>query len=438
MPNPYKPLGSQELLRVPVPHSNLLLDSVTQCLKSDVLAKWIPHSLDHRVGGFQQDFAEDWSTIDDGSRDVVFQSRLIWLASKAAQHFSDEAESYIKFAEHGVNFLTTKLWDHNANGFFWRFPSHPGEPTEKHAYGNAFAIYALSAHYNTMGESRSLDAAKAAFYWLENELHDSKHLGYFEVERSRTDLCEKAFEPDPCWPISNQPGKDAIGTPPNLKSMNTHIHLLEAFTELQEAWPDLLLKERLSEIYELVLTKIFHPDGFLFPYLSADWKPIPTEDSYGHDIETAFLILEAAQSVGFDMERAWTVARTIVDHTLSVAEDQTRGGFYDHGDPYHGPESEEGRQKIWWVQAEALNALLIMHQKFGYETNAYWEAFLRQWEFIQNHQVDKEFGGWFRAVSADGRKLLGATKGDEWTEGYHQGRALMGVSTRLRNDQTAS
>ncbi len=417
------PMGTEDRSR--------LIAQVTQSLRSDVLAKWIPGSLDHRVGGFQQDFAENWSSIDRGDRDIVFQSRLIWLACKASQTFPECNQSFQNFANHGVSFLRQNLWDSQGGGFFWRYPQQWGLASQKHAYGNSFAIYALAAHYEATGDPESLEMVKEAFAWLESKLHDKQDLGYFEVTEPELPKQEVPSEPESTLVLNDHGGEDAIGTPRSLKSMNTHIHLLEAFTELFHVWPNDLLRERLTEIYEIILSKVTHQDGYLHIYLTADWNPVPSEDSYGHDIETAFLIVEAAEVAGFNLDRAWSVARKIVDHTLRIGEDKAHGGVYDHGHPDDGPESDSGRLKIWWVQGEALNALLLMHEKFGHESREYWDAFLRQWEFIKTHQIDKASGGWFRAVSAGGAVIQGATKSDGWTEGYHHGRALMNVRTRL-------
>jgi mannobiose 2-epimerase len=122
-------------------------------------------------------------------------------------------------------------------------------------------------------------------------------------------------------------------------------------------------------------------------------------------------------------------ARNLVDHPLEVGFDHGRGGFYDSG-TVDGRDLKTG--KIWWVEAEGLNALLLMHERYGKETPKYWDAFVKQWDFISKQQIDAEHGGWYPTVNADGTPPAGRAKSDSWTEGYHQGRAMLNVTERLR------
>ena len=164
-------------------------------------------------------------------------------------------------------------------------------------------------------------------------------------------------------------------------------------------------------------------------FFKPDWTPIPGVDSYGHDIETGYLLVEAATALVIpDDQRTWTAARHLIDHGMAVGFDQTRGGFYDSG-TVDGKNLK--KEKIWWVEAEGLNALLLMHSRFGKEDPKYWNAFVKQWDFISKHQVDATHGGWYPTVSEEGKAPAGRAKSDRWTEGYHQGRAMLNVSESL-------
>ena len=127
--------------------------------------------------------------------------------------------------------------------------------------------------------------------------------------------------------------------------------------------------------------------------------------------------------------RTWQVARMLVDQPLKAGWDDSVGGFYDESD-LDGKLTRT--DKIWWVEAEGLNALLLMHDHYGRETPRYWQAFLKQWDLVQTKLVDRQNGGWRSRVKADGSVIPGLVKSDRWTEGYHQGRALIRVSDRLR------
>ena len=212
--------------------------------------------------------------------------------------------------------------------------------------------------------------------------------------------------------------------------MNSHIHLLEALAALHEVWPDKKLTARLREVFGLVRdTIVVSPPGVMNLYFTPQWRAIPGEDSFGHDIETAYLLVEAANALGMpDDKRTWQVARSLVDHTLEYGLDKTNGGFFSGGGTFGGITAPE---KVWWTEAEALNALLLMHARYGPQTPRYWDAFVAQWNWIETRQIDPENGGWYPKVSAEGQPIPGAAKSDSWTEGYHQGRALLNVSEML-------
>ncbi|MGD0090896.1 MAG: AGE family epimerase/isomerase, partial [Planctomycetota bacterium] len=156
----------------------------------------------------------------------------------------------------------------------------------------------------------------------------------------------------------------------------------------------------------------------------------PDHDSYGHDVEAAFLLLEAGAALkeGADA-KTQAVARSLVDHALEHGWDAEYGGFYDKG----GASTPAfGLDKVWWTQAEGLNALLLMHEQFGRATPKYFEAFLKQWEFIWKYQADHKNGEWYDTVSREGKPVPGQAKGQIWKAAYHNGRALVNVTEALR------
>lgn len=393
-------------------------------LRQNVLGQWFPRAVSNDFGGgFDQNFSENWTNTSKGERSLVYQARLTWLASQAAMRYPAQSARWKEFATHGADFLRTRMWDAQNGGFFWALEAGtPVRDGEKHAYGIAFAIYALSAHFRATGDARSLELAKQAFRWLDAHAHDPKNGGYYEALTRQGDPLLFAPQKDQL--------KDVIGTRYGYKSMNSHIHLLEALAALSPIWKNKILHSRLDEVFHKVRdTIVVSPPGAMNLFFRPDWKPVPDRDSYGHDIETAYLLVEAADALGHpDDERTWAVARTLVDHTLEFGFDAERGGFYNEGGSFGGVFDSD---KVWWVQAEGLNALLLMHHKYGANTPRYWEAFQQQWAFIQAHQIDKANGGWLSHVTQMGEPTPAAVKSDGWTEGYHQGRALLNVSQTL-------
>jgi mannobiose 2-epimerase len=164
-------------------------------------------------------------------------------------------------------------------------------------------------------------------------------------------------------------------------------------------------------------------------YFTRDWRPIPDHDSYGHDVETAYLMLEAEDVLGVPHDaRTEHMAKMLVDHALAFGWDEKRGGFYREGTTFGKPEE---KSKDWWVEMEGLNALLLMHATYGGRTDAYFKAFQKQLDFIEKYQRDSQFHGFYGTVSEEG-KPLSTDKGQIWKAAYHDGRALLNVSERLR------
>jgi mannobiose 2-epimerase len=394
-------------------------------LRRHVVTQWFPRAVDRERGGFHQNYAEDWTFIPKGDRASVYQSRLTWLSAMAARRYPQEAGTWGDYSAHGLKFLAEHLWDAEHGGFYWGLeaeaPFRPERNGEKHVYGHAFGIYATATNYHATHNPQALALSRRAFEWLDAKAHDAVNGGYYEsLDR----------EGRPILTAGTGSPRDALGTMAGQKSMNTHIHVLEALTALYEVWPDPKLRARLQEVFEIVRDRVATPEGYLHLFFQPDWTPVPRVVSFGHDVETGFLLVEASTALGRpDDARTWNVARKLVDRPLAFGWDEQHGGFYDEGD-YAGKLTRT--HKVWWVQAEGLNALILMHEKYGPETPRYWHAFNKQWAFIRDHQTDARHGGWFSRVEPDGEAPPGLIKSDRWTEGYHQGRALIRVSDALR------
>src|SRR5439155_4445414 len=204
---------------------------------------------------------------------------------------------------------------------------------------------AASKAYETTHDPTARKVAHDAFDWLERHAHDKEHGGYFEaVARGGTAVI--AYDPDA--PISKR--VDRLGVYYGFKSMNSHIHLLEALAELSKVDRRPVVKERRVETLAIVRDRIAVEPGALNLYLTRDWRATPAHDSFGHDVETAYLLVEAAGSPGVpDDPKTWQVARTLVDHALDFGWDDEHGGFYDKGDVFAGQAYD--RTKVWWTQA---------------------------------------------------------------------------------------
>jgi len=400
-----------------------LAGEVEQNLQKEILDKWFPAAVDEQGDGFHENFGNDWKRTPGRDKNLVYQSRLTWTSAQAARRFPAKAEMYLAMTRRGAAVLADKLWDKQRGGFYWSVDAS-GQPTQdgatqKHVYGISFGIYALAASYEATKDESALNLAKQGFRWLEEHCHDNVNKGYFES----VTLDGK--------PVTS--GGNPVGARDGQKSMNTSIHVLEALTGLYRVWPDPTVKARVREMYEICRDRIYSDPGYLTMFCTADWQRIPGEDSFGHDVEAGYLLVEAAEVLGLEDPLAWKAARNLVDHALQYGWDEQRGGLYDSGKMNAEGVITGGlrTEKIWWVEAEHLNALLMLHEHFGKETPRYWNAFLKQWDFISEFQIDHANGGWYPTVHADGTPAS-RTKSDRWTECYHQGRAMLNVSASLR------
>jgi mannose/cellobiose epimerase-like protein (N-acyl-D-glucosamine 2-epimerase family) len=399
---------------------------VDATLDRDVLQVWFPRTLDNDHGGFRSNFSREWKPFGKESKFSVFQGRMTWITSQIVQRRPQWKDQYLPYVAHGVDYLSGTLWDKEKGGFYWGL-SESGEISPqytdgKQLYGMSFVIYGLASAYQAIKDPRALEYAQKGFLWIEQHAHDAKNGGYFE-SLSRDGHPLQAHSET--GTVELTPGS---GFPVGYKSMNTHIHLLESFSQLYEVWKDDLLRQRVEELLAIVRDKVCVDPGAMNLYFTNAWQPFPDHDSYGHDVETAYLMLEAEDVLGNGHDpRTERMARMLVDHALHYGWDEKLGGFYQEGTTTGEPERET---KEWWVEFEGLNALLLMHQRYGKQTDIYFKAFQLQWDFIRKYQIDSEFHGVYQLVSADG-KPTSTVKGNIWKAAYHDGRALLNVSERL-------
>ena len=404
--------------------------------KDLLIDKSYPNNLDTVYGGYLSTFTYDFKPQGEQDKMIVTQARHIWSTSKAAEFYHDT--SYIAMARHGFHFLRDKMWDKESGGFH-NLVTRQGEPKSKikEAYGNSFAIYGLAAYYAASGDTAALELAKQTFMWLEKHSHDPKFKGYFQhLQKDGTPV----VRPD------STPGTSDLG----YKDQNSSIHLLESFTELYSVWKDPLVKERLHEMLLLIRDKMIGSKGYLTLFFYPDWKPVTNRDSsrnvilersgidhvsFGHDVETAFLMMEASEVLGLGHDKkTWEVAKQTVDHSLKNGWDNKAGGFYDEG--YYFRQAA-GKMEIirstknWWAQSEGLNTLLIFFFFYPNDRMNYWQKFSKLWRYCNTYLIDHEHGDWYEYGIDGSPKSKTALKAHIWKGTYHSFRALSNCIRRL-------
>jgi mannobiose 2-epimerase len=415
---------------------------MAQSLQAELLDIWYPLTVDTLYGGFLSDFNYQWQPAGPQNKMLVAQTRHVWTASQAARFFKDDR--YRRIAEHGFHFLKEKMWDTEYGGFYMIRNRQGGSVSgsygdEKRTYGIAFAIYALASYYGTTGDTAALNLAQKTFYWMDRHSRDPEYGGYFNN-----------LQRDGSWSfISNDPSAAYDAGMAAYKDFNSSIHILEAFTELYHVWPDSLLHKRLIEILELVRDTFTRKEGYLQLFWHRDWTPVTFMDSsdavrrqnyglehvsFGHDVETGYLLLEASHALGLANDsKTLTIAKKMVDHALSKGWDGDKGGFYYEGSYLTGSDSVIiiNPSKSWWVQAEGLNALLLMARLFPGEER-YFRLFKQQWAYIKEFQIDHEHGGWYTMGLDRSPRAKQAAKASDWKVNYHDSRALMNCIKMLR------
>lgn len=399
-------------------------------IRAELLDKWYPQCLDTVYGGFLSAFTYDFKPTGEQDKMIVTQARHTWTNAKASQRYPLVAH-YKAGARHGFQYLRDVFWDDTYGGFY-TLVSRKGEPKGeeiKTAYGNAFGIYALAAYYAASKDEEALQLAKQAFLWLEANSHDPVKKGYFQhLHRNGTPV--------------KRPENTSTTSDLGYKDQNSSIHLLEAFTELYQVWPDPLVAERVQEMLLLIRDIITTPKGYLTLFLQPDWTPVSFRDSseasvlkhhsldhvsFGHDVETAFLMLEASHVLGLKNDTVTlSVAKRMVDHALKNGWDNKLGGFYDEGYYFKDQPSITiiKQTKNWWAQAEGLNTLLLMADLFPKDRMQYFQKFKKLWQYAQTYLIDHEYGDWYEEGLDQSPQRKTALKGHIWKAAYHQYRSL--------------
>ncbi|UFH53877.1 AGE family epimerase/isomerase [Spirosoma sp. KNUC1025] len=399
-------------------------------IRTEMLNKWYPQAVDKEFGGFLSTFTYDFTPTGPQDKMIVTQARHTWTTAKAAERYPT-VTYYKDNARHGFLFLRDVMWDKQYGGFY-NLVDRKGNVKGgdmKQAYGNAFGLYALSAYYHMSHDTAALNLAKKSFAWLEKHSHDPIHKGYFQhLQRNGT----------PIKRDDSVPSTSDLG----YKDQNSSIHLLEALTELYTVWPDPLVRERLDEMLRLIRDVITTPKGNLTLFFQPDWTPVSFRDSseavilkhrnldhvsFGHDVETAYLMLEASHILGLKNDtKTLQTGKRMVDHALANGWDKTVGGFYDQGYYFKDKPGMSiiRESKNWWSQAEGLNTLLLMADQFPNDSMHYFDQYKLLWQYVLTYMIDHEHGDWYEEGLDKDPKRKTALKGHIWKAAYHTYRAL--------------
>ena len=381
-------------------------------LTGNILPFWMDHSLDKVNGGFYGALTNDLQIHNEVPRSAILCARILWTYATAYRKLGDR--QYLDMAGWAYNALRDTFFDPEYGGVYWTVDK-AGKPVfdHKHHYAQAFAIYGLSEYYRATERPESLVLAQSLFHLLEKHAYDPLHGGYIEGS-SRT------------WEaLADMRLSDRVLN--CRKSMNTMLHILEAYTNLLRVWEDPTLRAQQRALIEIFQQRIIDPaSGHFKLFFDDQWNSLLPNVSFGHDIEGSWLLLEAAK-----VQAAPALVDQVRQTAVKIASAVCQDGLEPDGSlPYEaGPAGLVDSDKSWWVQAEAMVGFYNAYQLSGQTRFA--QAAQRSWKYIQDNVVDRVHGDWFKILHPDGTPDESSYKVGPWECPYHHSRACFEMIERL-------
>lgn len=381
-------------------------------LRSNILAFWLNYAIDQEFGGFRGQITNDLIIDPRAQKGLILNARILWTFSKAYSAYG--LDVYLETACRAYDYIVEHFWDPDFGGVYWML-DHWGHPVDrrKRIYGQAFMIYALAEYHLATDDGEARRRALELYEIVESASHDAQYGGYFETyERN--------------WALAGDQRLSEIDMDAS-KSMNTHLHLLEAYTNLLRVRDDAGPRTRLQKLIEIFLEHIIDAKTHHFRlFFDEDWQPKSGVISFGHDIEGSWLLCEAAQMVGNHglRDAAQNEAVKMAEAVLEQAVDADGGLLYEAG-----ASGITDSDKHWWPQAEAVVGFWNAYQLSG--RVEFLAAGQQSWEFIEKYIVDHTHGEWFWKVSREGVPSNQKYKVDAWKCPYHNSRMCFETMARL-------
>ena len=414
---------------------NNLIKEAENHLTQELLPFWMVRMKDDINGGFLTHFDVNGKDPGEDEKSLIAQTRCLYTVS-SAHRAGYGGGKLASLASHGADFLISRMWDKVNGGFFWMMDRKGNvKIDQKIIYGQSFAIYSLSEYTLATGDSRGIEYAEKVFDLIQKYCVDSMYGGYWEMFHADWTLCGPGSK-----------GGDR-------KTLDVHMHLMEAYTRLYECTGKEVHRRKLLEVIELLIHRIIHPvykTGI--PQFFKDWSIAPQikfdivwgmdrfsdegqkgnasdNTCYGHNAEFAWLLIHALEILKIDPEKYSELLRIIFDHTVNNGIDNEFGGVYVEG-PHKGGVYD--REKEFWQQAEVLIGLLDSIIMF--EKEEYWIAYKNVHRFVFDKVVNKKIGEWYPLLTRKGEPIW-THMGNSWKINYHTVRSMIQSIHRLTKIQ---
>jgi mannobiose 2-epimerase len=381
-------------------------------LENNLVPFWLEKSVDSEYGGFIGQMSNDGGIEPEAPKGLILNARILWTFSALYRYNKDNR--YLDMAGRAYDYLQTYFWDGSRGGVFWQvdYQGHPLDDKKK-IYGQAFYIYALAEYFQAFGDEAAIELAGRVYGLIENNSRDKTYGGYIEV-------CNRDWSVAEDFRLSEKDMDEK-------KSMNNHLHLLEAYTNLYRIRPDNELRQRLTGLFDIFDWRIVdRATGHLNHFFDETWQPKSTNYTFGHDIEASWLLCEAAAVLDEPdiTSRARCLALRLARITLAEALEEDGGLCYEGR---AGEVTDANRE--WWPQAESVVGFLNAYELSG--DRSFLEAAHKAWLFIEKYFIDRKDGEWFWRVDRDGRPDPAEPKVSQWKGPYHNVRTCLETIRRL-------
>ncbi len=378
-----------------------------------ILEYWSKYSIDTENGGFIGQIDSNDQANNKAEKGSVLNARILWAFSSAYKLTKNE--EHIKIAKRAFDYIVAHFYDNEFGGVFWSL-NYDGTPkdSKNQIYALAFVIYGMTEYYVISNDDRALKCSIALYKKIQEYSYDTIHKGYFE-----------AFTRD--WrPIDDLRLSDKDAN--EKKTMNTHLHIVEAYANLYKVWKDETLKKDIIAILKTIEQHFINEEtGHLRLFFNEDWVEKPDVISYGHDIEAAWLLQQCAEiSEDNDLiEHYKKYAIQLTDATVEGIDKD--GGLWYEFEPQN---KHLIKEKHWWPQSELMIGFFNSYELTG--DQSYLDIVLKNWEFIKNHILDKQYGEWHWGVYED-YSLIEKDKAGFWKCPYHNSRACIELIHRIND-----
>ncbi len=379
----------------------------------NILEYWSTEVFDEKTGDIIGEIDHYGTKNPEANKGIILCSRMMWTFSAACRFYKNN--EYKPYADKVRKYIETYLYDSVHGGYFWEVSSQ-GDVivSKKQVYAQSFVIYAYAEYYLAFGDTSALQSAMDLFTIMESNCKDKVYGGYFEAFSQSWDKLD-----DVRLSVRD------LNLP---KGMNTNLHVLEAYTTLYEATKSKQVEHALRAQIAVYSQKIIDDNNHVVIFFTEDWTPQTHEYSFGHDIESSWLLWEAAE-VLHDKQLLQTLKPQIVAMVETFLQEgfdyKTNSALYE----YFKQTNEYDTDRHWWVQVEAMEGLANAYRITG--DKKYRNLVFKIWQYIQVNLIDKVHGEWFWRIDNDGYPVDSEPKVSMWKCPYHNGRALMRVIEKI-------